>query len=134
MVYGVKFFGKRSDVTASDALDQLAAAVAETGGPVLLQERGGGLGTSWCDLTGEKASGTHPLHVQVWTGVQELAEEILQLTPDGDTHGIWGSDLLVSVQLIGEVDWALMRRVWDVLVKQWGAVPHDDISEFEITF
>ncbi|MUN41041.1 hypothetical protein [Actinomadura litoris] len=133
MSYHVQFFAKRGEVAASDALDQLIAAVSESGGPVLVRERGEEPGASWCDLFDKKTM-TSPLIIELWTGARELAEEILELTPDGDTHGIRGSDLMVSVQLLREADWSLMRRVWDVLVRQWGAVPYDSISEFSLTF
>ena len=72
------------------------------------------------------------MSLEIHVGVAFIAESVIAASPN-DEHGIWGSDLLATITLSGDVlDWPLVQRIWTALVDLWSAVPWDEMSGFEI--
>ncbi|MUN41040.1 hypothetical protein [Actinomadura litoris] len=64
-------------------------------------------------------------------GVAFIAEEVIDASPD-NAPGVWGSDLQVQLTLSGEMDDALVDRIWRTLTNRWAAVAWDESSGFDI--
>jgi hypothetical protein len=136
LAYRLSFFCRAGEETGQAALERLLDELLSNGSPLLGEWRGpyvdavAGYSLATRGPSGEPTADWGSLEIHV--GVAFIAESVIAASPN-DEHGIWGSDLLATITLSGDVpDWPLVQRIWTALVDLWSAVPWDEMSGFEI--
>lgn len=138
MAYSLYFYCQAGDEeNGSSALARFLARLAESGSPLLVEQRKGDYidEVAVCELATDDGSGKPVagwLIFQLTVGVQLIAEYVIGVDPD-DEQGIWGSQLHAEIIMSGNADdWALVKRIWTTLIDLWSAVAWDGMSGFEI--
>lgn len=66
------------------------------------------------------------------TGSELLTAVLKQVTGEPGGERVLGTDLLVQLILVGDVDWTLFSDIRSTLTDLWSAVPYDETSGFDV--
>jgi hypothetical protein len=136
MAYQLLFFCRAGEETGHTALERLLDELL-VHGPLL----GKWLGPypeavavySLASMSPDGDAVADYLQIEILVGVAAIADQAIWASPN-DEHGIWGSDVLVTITLSGDSpDWPLVARIWTTLEDLWAAIPWDEMSGFEIS-
>jgi hypothetical protein len=135
MAHHIDFFCRTGISRADTAFDVFVQSLSAGATEVETSATGVGIANMSWDIArvrDQEGRAGESISVTFLTGSELLTAVLKQVTGEPGGERVLGTDLLVQLILVGDVDWTLFSDIRSILTDLWSAVPYDETSGFDV--